>query len=247
MENQLLSNDFYLLAFDTSGKSLSIAILKQDQLLAEKFLNINNQHSVNFLPALKGLLEETNLSFNDISALAVSIGPGSFTGIRIGVSTANTMAFDLNIPIFGISSLKALAEPLLSTDKYLLPAFDARGGRVYATLLKDGEIMIDDRQFVDNDLVQLLNEKKLQNEKILTIGDGRETVNELLGSAGFSNISQIQNNDCLNYISAEAIARLALKQIQTEPDILMKKFQNPIVPEYCAITQAERNLKKNKN
>ncbi len=247
MENQLLSNDFYLLAFDTSGKSLSIAILKQDQLLAEKFLNINNQHSVNFLPALKGLLEETNLSFNDISALAVSIGPGSFTGIRIGVSTANTMAFDLNIPIFGISSLKALAEPLLSTDKYLLPAFDARGGRVYATLLKDGEIMIDDRQFVDNDLVQLLNEKKLQNKKILTIGDGRETVNKLLGSAGFSNISQIQNNDRLNYISAESIARLALKQIQTEPDILMKKFQNPIVPEYCAITQAERNLKKNKN
>ncbi|NLZ71307.1 MAG: tRNA (adenosine(37)-N6)-threonylcarbamoyltransferase complex dimerization subunit type 1 TsaB [Clostridiaceae bacterium] len=247
MENQLLSNDFYLLAFDTSGKSLSIAILKQDQLLAEKFLNINNQHSVNFLPALKGLLEETNLSFNDISALAVSIGPGSFTGIRIGVSTANTMAFDLNIPIFGISSLKALAEPLLSTDKYLLPAFDARGGRVYATLLKDGEIMIDDRQFVDNDLVQLLNEKKLQNKKILTIGDGRETVNKLLGSAGFSNISQIQNNDHLNYISAESIARLALKQIQTEPDILMKKFQNPIVPEYCAITQAERNLKKNKN
>lgn len=247
MENQLLSNDFYLLAFDTSGKSLSIAILKQDQLLAEKFLNINNQHSVNFLPALKGLLEETNLSFNDISALAVSIGPGSFTGIRIGVSTANTMAFDLNIPIFGISSLKALAEPLLSTDKYLLPAFDARGGRVYATLLKDGEIMIDDRQFVDNDLVQLLNEKNLQNKKILTIGDGRETVNKLLGSAGFSNISQIQNNDRLNYISAESIARLALKQIQTEPDILMKKFQNPIVPEYCAITQAERNLKKNKN
>lgn len=247
MENQLLSNDFYLLAFDTSGKSLSIAILKQDQLLAEKFLNINNQHSVNFLPALKGLLEETNLSFNDISALAVSIGPGSFTGIRIGVSTANTMAFDLNIPIFGISSLKALAEPLLSTDKYLLPAFDARGGRVYATLLKDGEIMIDDRQFVDNDLVQLLNEKNLQNKKILTIGDGRETVNKLLGSAGFSNISQIQNNDHLNYISAESIARLALKQIQTEPDILMKKFQNPIVPEYCAITQAERNLKKNKN
>lgn len=247
MENQLLSNDFYLLAFDTSGKSLSIAILKQDQLLAEKFLNINNQHSVNFLPALKGLLEETNLSFNDISALAVSIGPGSFTGIRIGISTANTMAFDLNIPIFGISSLKALAEPLLSTDKYLLPAFDARGGRVYATLLKDGEIMIDDRQFVDNDLVQLLNEKNLQNKKILTIGDGRETVNKLLGSAGFSNISQIQNNDRLNYISAESIARLALKQIQTEPDILMKKFQNPIVPEYCAITQAERNLKKNKN
>ena len=247
MENQLLSNDFYLLAFDTSGKSLSIAILKQDPLLAEKFLNINNQHSVNFLPALKGLLEETNLSFNDISALAVSIGPGSFTGIRIGVSTANTMAFDLNIPIFGISSLKALAEPLLSTDKYLLPAFDARGGRVYATLLKDGEIMIDDRQFVDNDLVQLLNEKNLQNKKILTIGDGRETVNKLLGSAGFSNISQIQNNDRLNYISAESIARLALKQIQTEPDILMKKFQNPIVPEYCAITQAERNLKKNKN
>ena len=247
MENQLLSNDFYLLAFDTSGKSLSIAILKQDQLLAEKFLNINNQHSVNFLPALKGLLEETNLSFNDISALAVSIGPGSFTGIRIGVSTANTMAFDLNIPIFGISSLKALAEPLLSTDKYLLPAFDARGGRVYATLLKDGEIMIDDRQFVDKDLVQLLTEQKLQNKKILTIGDGRETVNKLLGSAGFSNISQIQNNDRLNYISAESIARLALKQIQTEPDILMKKFQNPIVPEYCAITQAERNLKKNKN
>ncbi|NLJ94182.1 MAG: tRNA (adenosine(37)-N6)-threonylcarbamoyltransferase complex dimerization subunit type 1 TsaB [Clostridiaceae bacterium] len=239
-----ITQDFYMLAFDTSGKSLSIAILKEEKLLVEKFLNINHQHSINFLPALEQVMKMVELEYSQLSAIATTIGPGSFTGIRIGISTANTMAFDLDIPVIGVSSLRALAEPFISTEKYLLPAFDARGGRVYAALYKDGKEIIADRQFVETDLPNTLSKRELKDKPLLLIGDGSDTSKTLLQDAGFNQLKQLKNTDRINQISAEAVARIAIEKIKAKPTILENKYRQPITANYCAITQAERNLKK---
>ncbi|MEA3560723.1 MAG: tRNA (adenosine(37)-N6)-threonylcarbamoyltransferase complex dimerization subunit type 1 TsaB [Candidatus Omnitrophota bacterium] len=129
-----------VLAIDTSSSRLSIAIRDKDRLLAERGYFSANKCSSVLLPRIKELLEELNLTLTDIQGFVVGLGPGSFTGLRIGVSVIKALAFALSKPVVGIPTLDILAENVVLADTRICPVMDAKGGEVYSCIYKfDGK------------------------------------------------------------------------------------------------------------
>lgn len=236
----------YLLALDCSGKTLSLAVFQSDQLIAEKHINNTMQHSVNLLPAIDQLLFTSGILLTELSAIAVTLGPGSYTGIRIGIATANSLAFSLNVPVIGVSSLAALVQPFNRGNSYLLPSFDARGGRVFAALYQNGQCLAGDRQYVGQQLPEFLQEKVEKGADFLLLGDGREVVRDLLSGAGFSDIKDISELPEDHFIKASAVGELALTLLHNADFDLQAGYQKPVLPNYCALSQAERNRRDKK-
>ena len=120
-----------ILAMDTSTLVMGVAVLEEHQVIGELITNSHKKHSVRLMPAIDQLLNELELSIDDMDLLAVTKGPGSYTGIRIGVTTAKTMAWAKQIPLYGISTLEVLAENGFYFDGWIVPLLDARRNRVY--------------------------------------------------------------------------------------------------------------------
>lgn len=123
-----------VLAIDTSNQVMGVAVSDGDTVLGEFVTNLKKNHSVRLMPAIDILLQEVHMQPSDLDRIAVAAGPGSYTGVRIGVSVAKTMAWSLNIPLVGISSLEALAMNGCRFSGYLVPLFDGRRGQVYTGL-----------------------------------------------------------------------------------------------------------------
>jgi len=124
-----------ILAIDTSNQPLGVAVLKDGQVVAEYTKNIKKNHSVHLMPFINQLMNEAGLQPGDLDRIAVANGPGSFTGIRIGLTTAKTLAWSLNIPVVAMSSLELLAYNGYYFNGIICPFFDARRGQVYTGLL----------------------------------------------------------------------------------------------------------------
>lgn len=125
-----------LLGIETSTHSGSVAIVDGDTILGEIFLNVGPTHSERLLPMVDWLLRAAGMKRNDLEGIAVSRGPGSFTSLRVGISTAKGMAFSLGIPIVGVSSLEVLSRNLLHTPYAICSIIDARRKQVYAALFR---------------------------------------------------------------------------------------------------------------
>ena len=126
-------------AFDTSSKALSLAILEDKTLLAQMTLNIKKNHSISLMPALDFLMSSLDLEPADLERIVVAQGPGSYTGLRIAVATAKTLAQTLKIDLVGVSSLFAL---LPEQDRgVFIPLIDARRNNVYAGFYENGRVL----------------------------------------------------------------------------------------------------------
>ncbi|SDK38422.1 tRNA (adenosine(37)-N6)-threonylcarbamoyltransferase complex dimerization subunit type 1 TsaB [Sediminibacillus albus] len=123
-----------ILAIDTSNQVMGIAILKDGNLAGEYTTNAKRNHSVRLMPAINQLMKETETEPEELNRIVVAKGPGSYTGVRIGLTTAKTMGWALNIPVVGISSLAALALQAKFASAVICPFFDARRGLVYTGL-----------------------------------------------------------------------------------------------------------------
>ena len=123
-----------ILAFDCSSKTLAAAIGENDTILASDFEDENRNHAPYLMPMIHHLLEETHLKMRDIDLLGVTVGPGSFTGLRIGIATVRGFSDLLDIPVVPISSLDALAENYRHYRGILVPMLDARKNQVYAAV-----------------------------------------------------------------------------------------------------------------
>lgn len=156
-----------ILAMDTSTLTATVAVLTDEKLLGEFSVSNKLTHSQTIMPMTDTLLKTASLSLKDIDVFAVSIGPGSFTGLRIGMATVKTFAQALDRPIVGVSSLDAVAYSFTSTDKIICPIFDARRSEVYNALYKDGILITEPRAL---HIDELLNE--LKDEKVIFAGDG---------------------------------------------------------------------------
>ncbi|RSI73348.1 tRNA threonylcarbamoyladenosine biosynthesis protein TsaB [Streptococcus oralis] len=119
-----------VLAFDTSSKALSLAILEDKQVLAETTINIKKNHSITLMPAIDFLMGSLDWTPKDLDRIVVAEGPGSYTGLRIAVATAKTLAHTLNIELVGMSSLLALLPR--QQEGLIVPLMDARRNNVYA-------------------------------------------------------------------------------------------------------------------
>lgn len=126
-----------ILAVDTTAFTGSVAILEETKLISEVNIDSSSTYSERLLPAVDFLLKINKLSIQDVDGFAVAVGPGSFTGIRIGLSTVKSFSYASGKPVAGISTLKALAEKLRRSQAHLLcPLLDAKKGEVYAALFE---------------------------------------------------------------------------------------------------------------
>ena len=123
-----------LLAFETSAKAASVALLAEDRLLGESYQNTGLTHSQTLLSMAEDLMKNCGVSVDNITAVAVAAGPGSFTGIRIGVAAAKGFAWGRELPCYGVSTLEAMALGLGVHDGYVLCAMDARRNQIYTAL-----------------------------------------------------------------------------------------------------------------
>jgi tRNA threonylcarbamoyladenosine biosynthesis protein TsaB len=125
-----------ILGIDTTTLACSVALLQHDTVLSEATLNIKKTHSERLMPLLDSLLTESGIERDALEAIAVAAGPGSFTGLRIGVSTARALAQGLSIPAVPVCTLEALAEAVPAPGAYICPLLDARRKEVYTALYR---------------------------------------------------------------------------------------------------------------
>ena len=161
-----------VLALDTSNYSLGIALVNEDKVIGEYMTNLKKNHSVRVMPGIEKLLGDCDMKPADLGKIVVAKGPGSYTGVRIGVTIAKTLAWTLNIPLVGVSSLEALAAGAgRHFDGYVSPLFDARRGQIYTGLYRfhQGQVesVIPDRILLSVDWAEQLREYE---EKILFVG-----------------------------------------------------------------------------
>lgn len=220
-----------VLAIDTANLVMGVAIIDGDKIVGELTTNLQKNHSLRLMPAIDLLMEEVGLKPSDLERIVVSSGPGSYTGVRIGVTTAKTLAWSLNIPLVGISSLEVLAQNGRYFDGYIVPIFDARRGQVYTGLYKINgshvsSVQVDQLVLLE-DWLQVL--KQLESP-ILFLGNDltihREVIAERLGKQAV--LPPIVTD---NPRPAE-LAYLGLKKEATA-DV------HSFVPEYLRLAEAE--------
>jgi tRNA threonylcarbamoyladenosine biosynthesis protein TsaB len=186
-----------ILAIDTSNYALGVALLEGDQILGEYITNLKKNHSVRIMPAIQTLMKDCERVPADLTKIVVAKGPGSYTGVRIGVTIAKTLAWTLNIPLVGVSSLEILAS---GTGRYfdglISPIFDARRGQVYTGLyqFKQGKLMaVEQDQLIM--ITDWANQLKIADKLILFVGNDlsihQTTIEEIVGAkAVFAAISE---------------------------------------------------------
>ncbi|MEY8749907.1 tRNA (adenosine(37)-N6)-threonylcarbamoyltransferase complex dimerization subunit type 1 TsaB [Alkalicoccobacillus gibsonii] len=160
------------LAIDTSSYVLGVAVLKDGQVAAELTTHMKKNHSLRLMPAVTDVLAELDLSPKDLSRIVVAVGPGSYTGVRIGVTTAKTLAWTLSVPLVGVSSLEVMAQQGRYFQGTVCPIIDARRNRVYTACyssLEDGELALEgEEQLIERD--QLLEHLAEKGQPVLFTG-----------------------------------------------------------------------------
>jgi tRNA threonylcarbamoyladenosine biosynthesis protein TsaB len=168
------------LAMDTATKTIGLALLEDEEILAELFLNLGRHHAEVLLPALDRICSLAGTPIGSIDLIACTIGPGSFTGVRIGASTVKGLALATGKPVVGVSTLEALAFNALPRTALICPMLDARRNQVYTGLYREGknglpepvgpELLIDVDTFL----------KGLEEETVF-LGDGAVRYERLIG------------------------------------------------------------------
>ncbi|MFZ5649503.1 MAG: tRNA (adenosine(37)-N6)-threonylcarbamoyltransferase complex dimerization subunit type 1 TsaB [Bacillota bacterium] len=124
----------YVLGIESATPVAGVAVVNKERVLAERMINNRKTHSGHLLPMIKAVIEEACIAPGDIGGVAVSSGPGSFTGLRIGMSTAKTLAQVWRVPVVGVSTLDALAHPLAGLANLICPVLNARKNEVYTSI-----------------------------------------------------------------------------------------------------------------
>lgn len=233
-----------VLALDCTAKAVSAAIAEDGKLICESFLNINLTHSETLLVLCEQLLSNAKLGINQIDAFCVTAGPGSFTGVRIGISAIKGMAFGGDTPVFSFSATEAMALALKNMPGFncvLCGLMDARCNQFYNGIFKitNGEItrLENDRVIMADDLLKELVEK-YDGQNIILVGDGAKLFFE--GCKNCKNISLSPEHLLIQRAAGIAI-EASLSSIEKA---LSPKLLQPI---YLRKSQAEREREtKNK-
>lgn len=164
-----------IIALDSSGLVASVAVMTENTLIAEYTVNYKKTHSQTLLPMLDEIVRMSDTDLSEIDAIAISEGPGSFTGLRIGAATAKGLGLALNKNIISVPTLEALAYNLFGTgDKLICPLMDARRNQVYTAVYRlngELEIIAEQRAVLIDDIISLVNAKECP---VVYLGDGVE-------------------------------------------------------------------------
>lgn len=180
-----------ILSFDSATESATCALIEDEKLLGEITFNYKKQHSVLIMTMIDTLLNNSNTDITEIDGFVISKGPGSFTGLRIGMATFKGICNGLNKPLIGISSLDALAYNLAYTKGIICPILDALRGNVYTAIYKfDKDKLIKLEDYCTIAVEDLISKLKQYNCKVTFIGDGiykyKKVIKENLSLSNFA-------------------------------------------------------------
>ena len=220
-----------ILAIDSTATVASVALLRDGKVLSEYTVNAGNTHSVTILPMIEHMLTVTQTKLSDIELFAASVGPGSFTGVRIGCATIKGLAHGKDIPCVGVSTLEALAHNLRGCDGIICPCMNARRGQVYTAIFEDTPEGI----------------RRLTEDMAISIDELSHMLSDFEGSVHFcgdgyflvSHLSENKTPERLTLQSAANVAIVAEKIYGDAPD---KSAFTPAAlnPTYLRKPQAER-------
>lgn len=213
-----------ILAIDTSCELCLTAILEKDKVIDENNLDNGKTHSENLMPLIQELLSRNKLDVKNINLIACSVGPGSFTGIRIGVASIKSIAEVLNIPVASVTSLEILASNIDKEDATKVSLIDAKNNQVYCGIF-DGE----KEEYFADDINVIIDKIKI-HKNIICVGNGavlhRELLKEKINNMEFAdnnkqsavNTGIIGYNKFLNnnLKDADTIAPIYLRKSQAE-------------------------------
>lgn len=225
-----------VLAIDTSNELLGIAVQKEGKPVIEFASHVNKDHSSRLMPAIVDAMAKAELSPESLTKIVVAQGPGSYTGVRIGITTAKTMAWALDIPVHPVSSLQALAYNGELFDGYVWPFFDARRRAIFTGLYQiEAGVVKEVISEVHTPIASFLEEVKKCAEKILCLSPHidvfRSEIAEVLGEQAI--IPKQRAFHCTRpanylYLSETSVAEHA----------------HIVKPNYLRMTEAEANLQK---
>ena len=213
-----------VLAFDTSSKALSLAILEDKQVLAETTINIKKNHSITLMPAIDFLMASVDWTPKDLDRIVVAEGPGSYTGLRIAVATAKTLAHTLNIELVGMSSLLALVP--YQQEGLFVPLMDARRNNVYAGFYENAKPVMPEAHLSFERVIELIKGAS----QVTFVGEVGPFVEQIQEHLPRTNFKETLPN----------AANLALLAWDKEADSL-----HDFVPNYLKRVEAEENWLKN--
>lgn len=217
-----------LLAIDSTGPSLSVALANDGKIVYECFQRTGHTHSERLMPMIDAALASQGIEAAQLDALAVTVGPGSFTGVRIGVETAKALCHALEKPCVPVNALEAIARGAQSFDGVVCPLQDARAGQVYGAAFWDGEqILPDDAVKLDEFLDSLPEEAAC-----CFIGDGAQANRAHIAQTMGERAVFAQGSD-MNLRAANA-AMIACERIDTAVT------WRELLPYYLRKPQAER-------
>lgn len=223
-----------ILALESSAKSVSVAVCEDGLILAQAYQNTGLTHSVTMMPLLENMLEKAGLTLAQMDVIAVAAGPGSFTGLRIGVSAAKGLAWALDKPCCGVSTLEAMAENGRSFEGTVICAMDARRQQIYNAIFTccGGELTrrCDDRAVA---LSQVAEELRTDPLPKLVIGDGAALCFDYLTAQG---IECRMAPPMLRYQQASGVA-LAAERMAAQGCTCTAQ---ELCPNYLRLSQAER-------
>lgn len=227
-----------VLAFDSSAVAASAALVNNGVIIAESYINCGLTHSQTLLPLAENTLRCSCTDMESIDSLAVSVGPGSFTGIRIGVACVKGMAFPLKKNVYGISTLEAMAWQCADEDNLICPVMDARRDQFYTALFSfEGGKPV--RMLEDSALPKeaLENVLKKAEKPVVFIGDGADKAYSLLGdTCNVKKTSEINKYQRASGVAFAAESKYNNGDMGIDGALLR--------PSYLRPSQAERERKK---
>lgn len=229
-----------ILAIDSSSVAGSVALLEDGEIKSEYITLDKRTHSETLLPLIDKLKGDAGLDLSSLDAIAITGGPGSYTGLRIGGATAKGLGLALDKPIVNVPTMEALAYNVVGSDVLVCPMMDARKNRVFTGLYKfDGEKIItikDQCVLTIDELVDAID------EEVIFLGDGVDAYHDLLDEKMSVAHSFADEDD--NYVKASSFAYLAKVYFDEGKVMSADEF----APDYLMLSQAERELKeKQKN
>lgn len=224
-----------ILAIDSSSLVASVAIANDDVIIAEYTVNLKKTHSQTLLPMIDEIFRMTGLDKKEIKAIAVSNGPGSFTGLRIGAATVKGLAFALDIPVIPVSTIQMMANNYNHCNKLICPIMDARRNQVYTGIYSCEEDELNEilapAPMAIEDLLQKIEEI---GKDVIFVGDGipafKDQIEENLKVKHFYSRQNFARQ------SARSLAALGTELLKMGKAISSDEF----VPDYMRLSQAER-------
>lgn len=224
-----------ILALDSSGMVASVAIVEEEQMIAEYTINYKKTHSQTLLPMLNEIVEMTQIDVSSIDAIAISSGPGSFTGLRIGSTTAKGLGFAWRKPLISVPTIDALAYNLYGNNQLICPIMDARRNQVYSGIYEfiQGKLCsVKEQRAIA--IEQLIDELNKYGRETIFIGDGIPPYMEIIKEHLRIPFSFAPAHLCRQ--RAGAVGRLGIEYWKAGKFQLAEEHK----PEYLRLSQAER-------